>query len=181
MTWDEQLFAFLDDLEGQAEAAYDLDREAEVAERARAEYAAVSLAARLHAAIDTEVTLQVAGVGPLTGQLARVAAGWCLLEARGSEWILRHPAIIAASGLPSRAVPQEAWPVTARLGLGSALRRLAEAQSPVQLRLVDAGQVDVRRLVRVGEDFAEVLVGERHDPVLHAFDWIAAIRSSEGP
>lgn len=179
MTWDEQLFALLEDLEAQAESAYDLERAVEVVDRARAEYAAVTLAARLHAAADTDIVLQVAGVGPLVGRLARVAAGWCLLEARGAEWIVRLEAVTAARGLPTRAIPAEAWPVTARLGLGSALRRLAEARSPSQVLLVDGSRLEVRRMARVGDDFVEMLVGERNEPVLQAFAWIAAICSRD--
>ena len=35
MAWEEQLFALLDDLEQQAEALYDAEREAELADRSR--------------------------------------------------------------------------------------------------------------------------------------------------
>ncbi|MDN5894560.1 MAG: hypothetical protein L0H93_11100 [Nocardioides sp.] len=177
MTWDEQLFSLFDDLEGQAESAYHLDRELEAADRAQAEYAAVTLAGRLQAGVGSQVSLQVLGVGPLNGVLARVASGWCLVEAHGSEWILRVAALESVRGLPPRAVPEQAWPVTAQVGLGSALRRLADARSAVQFRLVDGGQVEVRRVDRVGEDFVEALVGESHEPVLHAFSALAAIQS----
>lgn len=179
MTWDEQLFALFDDLEAQAEHAYDLDREAEVADRAQAEYAAVTLAGRLHAGVGAEVTLQVRGVGTLTGRLGRVAADWCLLEARGREWIVRLPAVASVRGLPSRAVPEEARPVTARLGLGSALRRVADGGGAAHLMLVDGSQVEVRRVVRVGADFLESEVGEGRERVLHSFTALAALQSRD--
>ncbi len=38
MSWEHELFALFDDLEGQAAAAWEADREAELADRARAEY-----------------------------------------------------------------------------------------------------------------------------------------------
>ena len=60
MTWEEQLFSLLDDLEQQAEALYDSERDVELADRSRAEYAHVSLASRLMASLDDEVGLEVA-------------------------------------------------------------------------------------------------------------------------
>ena len=70
MEWDERLFAFLDDLEGRAEALYDAERESDLADRSRAEYAAVTLAGRLMASVGREVVLDVLGVGPVAGVLA---------------------------------------------------------------------------------------------------------------
>ena len=42
MAWEEELFALLDDLEQQAEALYDAERDAELADRSRAEYQQVT-------------------------------------------------------------------------------------------------------------------------------------------
>src|SRR5205085_1551605 len=78
--WDEQLFAFLDDLEQQAQALYDADRESELADRARSEYAAVSLVSRLMASLDRAVVLDVRGVGPVAGRLRRTGPDWCLVH-----------------------------------------------------------------------------------------------------
>src|SRR5688500_17783971 len=61
MTWEEQLFAYLDDLEQQAEGVFGIERDLEVAERAAAEYAAVTAASRLMASVDRQVTVQVRG------------------------------------------------------------------------------------------------------------------------
>ena len=49
MSWEDRIFSLLDDLEAQAEGAFAAERDLEVAERARAEYASVTLAARLSA------------------------------------------------------------------------------------------------------------------------------------
>ena len=75
MDWDEQLFAFLDDLEQQAEALYDAEREGELGDRVRAEYAAVTLASRLMASLDAPLVLHVTGVGTVSGRLQRVGVG----------------------------------------------------------------------------------------------------------
>src|SRR3954469_17121084 len=76
--WEEELFGYLEDLAGQAAALYDAERAPELADRSRAEYQQVTLAARLMASVDREVTLEVLGVGAVTGELSRVATGWCL-------------------------------------------------------------------------------------------------------
>ncbi|MBD8870263.1 hypothetical protein [Nocardioides donggukensis] len=179
MTWESRLLAFLDDLELQAQGAFAAERGLEVAERARAEYAEVTLAARLMAALDGEVSLRVAGVGELTGRLARVADGWCLLATPEREWVVALAAVGAARGLPTGAVPAAAWPVTARLGLGSALRRLAEDGEECAVRLRDQTAY-VGRLGRVGRDFVEVRSGEYprlEAPVLVPFAGLAAVHS----
>ena len=57
MSWEHDLFALLDDLEGQAAAAWEADREAELADRARTEYGTVTLASRLMASRGRDVSL----------------------------------------------------------------------------------------------------------------------------
>jgi hypothetical protein len=155
MTWDDELFSVLDELEQQAEALYDADREAEVADRSRAEYGAVTLASRLMASLDAEVSLEVRGVGRLSGTLRRVATGWLLLETAGVEWVVALPAVASVAGASTRSVPEVAWSPLARLGLGSALRRLGEAGERCVVHRVDGGRAEgvVRR---VGKDFVEV-------------------------
>lgn len=175
MTWEEQLAGYLDDLEQQAEGAFAEDRAAEVSERARSEYATVPLAARLMAGIGDDLALRVNGVGEITGRLARVADGWCLLASTGQEWLVRLTAVAVARGLPARAVPVEAWPVTARLGFGSALRGLAEEGGPCRVLLRDGTSY---ALVpgRVGLDFVEGRPEGGGPPLLVAFDAIAAVQ-----
>jgi hypothetical protein len=174
VTWEKRLFSLLDDLEQQAEGMYAVERDLEVADRAQAEYARVGAPTRLMASVGAEVSFQVRGVGALTGELRRVADGWCLVVSGGRQWIVRFDALSAARGLSSRSEPEVAWPVTARLGLGSALRRIAAAGEPCQLRLVDGSQYDVR-LARVGRDFVEAFVGSEVTPALFWFDALAAV------
>ena len=179
MAWEERLFALFDDLEQQAGALFEAERGEEVADRARAEYAAVGLAARLMAGVGGEVTLGLDGVGSVSGRLARVADGWCLLAAPGQEWVVPLPAVSKVRGLPPRAVPEEAWPVTSRLGLGSALRRVAAEQGGCRLRLRDGTTYDAR-LGRVGQDFVEACVGDRREAVVVAFTALAAVHHDVG-
>ncbi len=175
MGWDEELFAVLDELEQQAEALYDADRDAEVADRTRAEYGAVTLASRLMASLDADVSLDVTGVGRLTGTLRRVASGWLLLESAGSEWVVLLTPVVAVAGVSPRSVPEVAWSPVTRLGVTSALRRLADAGERCVVHRVDGGRSDgvVRR---VGKDFCEVEVAPGRVELL-AFGALAAVQS----
>ncbi|HEY0888025.1 MAG TPA: hypothetical protein VGE38_00260 [Nocardioides sp.] len=176
MGWEEELFAFLDDLEGQAEAAFARDREAELADRMRAEYQQVTLAARLMASVGAEVAVDLLGVGTVAGVLERVATGWLLVSGAGQDWVVRQAAVTAVRGASERGVPDVAWPVVARLGLGSALRRLADGEERCLLHLVD-GRRHEGVLRRVGGDFVEVVSGEPARVVLVPFDNLAAVQS----
>ncbi|WP_435743025.1 hypothetical protein [Nocardioides sp. SYSU DS0663] len=178
MAWEQELFGLLEDLEQQAEAAYDAERAAELADRSRAEYQQVTLASRLVASIGTELALEVRGVGTLAGSLERVADGWCLLHGRGQDWVVRLAAVLAVHAASDRSVPELAWPVTARLGLRSALRRLADLSARCVWHTVDGGRYE-GVVTRVGSDFAEVRVGEAHRVVLLPFDALAAVQSRE--
>lgn len=169
---DRRLAGFLDDLEQQAAGAWAAERGLEVAERARAEYTRVTLASRLMAGVGGQMDLAVTGIGPLSGTLERVADGWCLLESGRAEWVVRLAAIRTVRGVSERAIAAEAWPVTARLALGSALRGLAGEQC--LLRLLDGTSVD-GRLGRAGADFVEVQPGGG-PPVLVAYTALAAVR-----
>ena len=154
MPWENDLFAFLDDLEGQAQAAFEADRDAELADRVRAEYGQVTLASRLMASLGRQLVLELPCLGRIEGELRRVGEGWCLLRGTGQDWIvpLRH--VVAVHGASARSVPEVAWSPVHRLGLRSALRRLADAGLGAVLHLGDASQHEVH-FVRVGADFLE--------------------------
>lgn len=178
MTWEDELFRFFDDLESQAEASFALEREAELADRRRAEYQQVTLASRLMASVDRELVLEVAGVGSLDGVLERVAAGWLLLRGRGQDWVVRQAAVTGVRGASDRAVPDVAWPVAARLGVGSALRRLADAGERCVFHGT-GGQRWEGAAQRVGADFVEVAVGEPARVALVPFATLAAVQSRD--
>ncbi|KRF30233.1 hypothetical protein [Nocardioides sp. Soil805] len=175
MRWEERLFELFDDLEGQASALYDVERGAELADRSHAEYHHVALAGRLVASLGSPVALEVAGVGRVEGELRRTGDGWCLLSGHRQDWIVRTARIHVVHGASERSVPEVAWSPLQRLGVGSALRRLAESGARCVLHLADGAQHEgvVRR---VGQDFVEVEspAGTR---LLVAFDGIAAVQS----
>lgn len=175
MAWEEELFALLDDLEQQAEAAFDAERDADLADRSRAAYREVTLASRLMASVGTEVRFDVAGVGAVVGVLERVGTGWCLVAGPAQDWVVCLPAVAAVHGAASRSVPEVAWSPVARLGVGSALRRLADAGERCVLHLTDGTAYDaVPR--RVGADFVEATVGEGRS-LLVALAALAAVQS----
>jgi hypothetical protein len=176
MGWEEELFALFDDLEQQAEALYDAERDAELADRSRAEYHHVTLASRLMASVGHDLTLDVRGAGSLAGQLERMGDGWCLVRGAARDWVVAVPAVLGVRGASERSVPEVAWPAVTRLGLGSALRRIAGTGEPCVLHLVDGtgGEAVLRR---VGADFVEAEVGERPARRLVAFAALAAVQS----
>lgn len=157
MNWDEQLFSVLDDLEQQAESLYDAERQAEVADRSRSEYGAVTLASRLMASLEAEVVLDLSGVGRISGILHRVATGWLLLESGSGQWVVPLGAVAAVGGASPRSVPEVAWSPVTRLGLGSALRRLSEAGERCVVHRTDGSRHE-GVIRRVGADFAELEV-----------------------
>jgi hypothetical protein len=175
MDWDERLFAFLDDLEQQAQTLYAVDRASELADRSRSEYAGVTLVTRLMASMGREVTLDLTGVGQVGGRLQRVGPDWCLVHGAAQDWMVRLPAVTAVEGASERSVPEVAWSPVSRLGLGSALRRLADTGTECRLHAMD-GSVRDARLVRVGSDFVEAVIGEGR-VVLVARDALAAVQS----
>lgn len=175
MAWEEQLFAVLDELEQQAVALYDAERDAELADRSRAAYREVTLASRLAASVEAEVRLEVTGVGVVGGVLERVADGWCLVRGPAQDWVVCLRAVTIVAGASDRSVPEVAWSAVARLGLGSALRRLADAGERCVLHRRDGGRYDAV-LRRVGADFVEAAVGEDRT-LLVAFDALAAVQS----
>ncbi len=162
MSWEHDLFALFDDLEGQAAAAWEEDREAELADRARAEYASVTLASRLMASRGRAVALELPHVGRVEGSLDRVGDGWCLVSGAGQDWIVPLHAVSLVHGASGRSVPEVAWSAIDRLGLRSALRRLADAEERCLLHLADGSRHEAH-VHRVGADFLEVrgAAGER--------------------
>ncbi|WP_235737950.1 hypothetical protein [Nocardioides alcanivorans] len=180
MSWERRLFALFDDLEGQADGLLGRERDWEVVEQARAEYASVALVTRLMASTGREVDLRVHGVGRISGRLLRCTETWSLLERAEQEWVVPHRAVATAVGLSERSLHPEAWPVTARLGLASALRRLAEDEDAATVLLLDGTRLE-GTWGRVGQDFAELMpVGveassHQRAPLLVAHRAIAAL------
>jgi len=155
MAWEHEVFALLDDLEGQASALWEEEREAELVDRAQAEYAAVTLASRLMASTGTTVALDLPGAGRVEGELARVGDGWCLLTGAAADWVVPMRHVQGVRWASARSVPEVAWSPVHRLGLRSALRRLAEAGVDCVVHLTGPARTE-GRLTRIGSDFTEV-------------------------
>jgi hypothetical protein len=182
MRWEERLLGVFEDLEQQAEGLALDERDATVAGLAPAAYAGVDLASRLHASVGRAVRLDVTGHGRLAGRVARVGSDWLLLEGpqavgAGTAWLVRTAAVVGLQGASAQAREADARAVTSRLGLGSALRGLAEERLPVRLLRLDGSQL--RGLLgRVGADFVEVLAagaGEPDELVLVPFAGLALV------
>ncbi len=154
MSWEHELFALFDDLEAQATAVWEADREAELADRARAEYGSVTLASRLMASRGSSLSIDLPHVGRVEGRLDRVGDGWLLLGGQGQDWIVPLGAVVAVRGASARSVPEVAWSPIDRLGLRSALRRLSDAAARCIVHLGDGTRHEVF-VQRVGADFLE--------------------------
>ena len=177
MSWESRLFDLFDDLEQQAEALHLAERDAEVAELARAEYAEVALASRVHASCGLDVELAILGGTTLRGRLARAGRDWCLVAVTppvGQVALIPLRAVVAVRGLSARAVPEAARPLPDRLGMGSVLRRLAEDGEPVVVLGTD-GSTRHGAVQRVGADFLE-LAGDSGTVVV-PFGAVALLRT----
>jgi hypothetical protein len=162
MGWEESMFALFDDLEQQAAGLHLSERDAEVADLTLTEYSRVSLGSRLHASLDRELRVRLAGGRLVTGRLARVGEDWLLLVDRSAEWIVRYEGVVTLAGLSARADSEQTWSVVDRLSLRAVLRRLSSVNERCLVHFADGHQVD-GRVGRVGRDFFELLVGERQD------------------
>lgn len=162
MGWEESMFAVFDDLEQQAAGLELVERDIEVEDLGVAEYARVSLAARLHASVGTSLRLRLLGGHQVAGRLARVGQDWLLLVDRAAEWIVRYDGIVTATGLSARADHEDTWSVVDRLTLRSVLRRLSSVSEQCQVHFADDHRLQ-GRVGRVGRDFFELHVGEGAD------------------
>jgi hypothetical protein len=139
----EDLFA---DLDGQLAAGEAAALQAELAERTRAEHARLMLVERLTAHVGRDLTVGVAGVGPVAGRLADAVGAWLVVaEVPGRSVLVPAQAWRWFDGL-SRTAEAPAGAVTRRSSLGSALRALAARRAAVSLHLPDgtalAGTID---------------------------------------
>ncbi len=160
--WEETMFAIFDDLEQQAEGLALAQRDASVAELTVAEYAQISMAARVHASLGREVRVRLIGGLVIAGRLARAGEDWMMVVDAGSENIIDRRAVVAMSGLSARAASEETWGVVDRLSLRTLLRRLAAGACDCAVQFID-GQSIEGRVGRVGRDFLELHVGDGRD------------------
>ena len=155
MRWEDSMFAVFDDLEQQAEGLHLVERDAEVADLALAEYTQVTLASRLHASLGRDLRVRLLGGRVLAGRLARVGEDWLLLDDGMSDWVVRRHGLVAVDGLSAKSRSEDTWPVVDRLSMGAVLRRLAAAQERCLVHCCDDQQIE-GRVGRVGRDFFEL-------------------------
>jgi hypothetical protein len=96
MGWDDRFRDLVEDLAQQAAGWRLAERDAEVAELSRAEYAEVELSARLRGSVGAPLVVDVLGVGPVDGRLHRVGQGWMLLAGETHDWVVATAAVAAA-------------------------------------------------------------------------------------
>lgn len=174
MTWEARLLELYDDLEQQAGGLALQARDADVVDLGRAEYAQVDLASRLHASLGCAVTMGTPS-GQVRGRLARVGAGWCLVDTDTQETVVALPAVRSVTGLGPRSDPEQVRPVVARLGLGSVLRALAEETAV--LAVWDTEGAALRGVVvRVGADFVELDAPDGGSRMVIPFAAVALVR-----
>lgn len=151
------LSGLFEDLEQQARGLHLAERDAELADRARGEYAAVTFASRVHASLGRHVTLTLRGGEVVVGTLTRAGADWCAVtrSTPSRSWLVRLDAVAGVQGLSARAVPEPARPAVARLTFGSALHRLASGAPDLLVHVETAEALRVR-VSRIGADFVEV-------------------------
>jgi hypothetical protein len=155
-SWEESLLALFDDLEQQAEGLQLEERRQEVEALASADFAEVSLESRLLGSLGTDLLVRLTGGLIVRGVLLRAGDGWLLLrDELDGPWLSPAGAVLSVSGLSRRSAAPEARTVLARLGLGSALRALAEDAGECLVHLRDGQRVE-GRLGRVGADFVEL-------------------------
>lgn len=149
----EDLFA---DLEREWEGLAEADRQVEIAERTRAEFARVTFADRLRGSEGRDVRLVTRLGDPVDGELTGVGADFVLLNSARHEYVLPLAAVGSATGLGAASLSEQAaGPVRARLTLASVLRRIAADRSVVTVVATD-GRAVSGTLARVGADFVEL-------------------------
>lgn len=146
-----------DDLEGQGESLARAERDAEVADRTRAEVGQLTLLNRLRADVGRRVSLRLTGAVTVVGTLERVGADWLLLTSP-NEVVVPMAAVISVANLPLDAVsPDGVARVASRLTLASALRAIAVDRARVTVMLHDGSTVSGTP-DRVGSDFVDIAV-----------------------
>jgi hypothetical protein len=159
MRWD-ALFA---DLEGTAVGEWLRERDAEIAERTRAELGRVRLVDRLRAVADrasagdhADVAVRMLAAGTLRGEITRVTDAWFLLVTPAHEWVAAVDAVLGLRGMPPVArTPESQSAVSAGLGWAAAWRVLARDRTSVHVVRRD-GETVAGVPGRVGHDFVEL-------------------------
>lgn len=154
MDWE----ALLADVESRFEAERRAELVAHSVELAEAESASVAVGDRLRAAVGSRLHLRTRAGVPVEGVLLRAEPAYALLdEGDGLRAIVPVGAIATLAALPGPAPADRGH----RPGMGALLRELA--RRGVRVRLILAAGEVVGRIVRVGSDHLDVVVGDQED------------------
>jgi hypothetical protein len=158
MRWD----ALFTDLEAQLAASERLELEAEIADRMRADIAAVELADRLRGSLGLPIGVEVASGSRFEGTLSHAGSQALVLHDPRQQVLIPYAAAVQYEGL-SRLAVGEPSKVRQRLGLASALRGLARNRTRLSVLAVRwAGPETALHGVidRVGRDHLDLAVTE---------------------
>jgi hypothetical protein len=162
MRW-ERLFT---DLEAEVAELAGQDREAEIADRTRAEVARTSWVDRVRAAIGSSVRFRLLGADMVEGTVLQVGSDWLLLRAGAHDVLVPVGAVVGVEGTGLAAVAPPALGEVGAPTWSAAWRVLARDRAAV--RVVRVGGSTVHGVpVRVGADFVELdpaLGQRRRDP-----------------
>lgn len=188
MRWD----ALFEDLETQMAASERLDLDAEIAERTRAEAAAVELADRLRGSLGMLIVVELASGSMFEGTLSHAGSQALVLDEPRHQVLVPYASAVRYLGLSRLAVPEPSK-VRQRLGLASALRGLARDRTTLAV-LMSGGSTGERTLHgvidRVGRDYLDLAVtGDGEDRraanvrqlATIPFAALAGIRSARAP
>jgi hypothetical protein len=154
----ERLFA---DLEAEAAALDRLALEADVADRIRAEWSALSVGDRLGAHGGRTITCHLCDGQAVTGTVSEIGSDWVLLDGgQGRGVLLPLHAVDAVDGLGPAGLPPS---VRSPVALTVALRALARDRAPVALAL-RGGRTLTGTVNRVGADHLDLSLHPAGEP-----------------
>lgn len=152
MAWDE-VFA---ELAAELAAAERGEEDARLGDLVAAELATTRFADRCRARRGRELTLRLQDGSTRTGTVRDATRAWVMIAGGDRRSLVPLSAVVLAWPLHGSA--PEPGPVEARIGLGHALRALAEEQAGVLVRTVAGDHHG--RIVRVGADYLDLASGD---------------------
>jgi hypothetical protein len=186
MRWD----ALFEDMEAQLAAGERLDFDAEVAERTRADAAAVELADRLRGSLGLRIGIHLASGTLFEGVLSHVGSQSMVLDEPRHQMLIPQASAVRYTGLSRLAVTEHST-VRQRLGLASSLRALSRDRASLTVLVARGPAESVLHGVidRVGHDFLDLALTQAGEDRRAAnvrqaatipFAALAGLRSSRG-
>jgi len=170
MRW-EKLFA---EIEAHAGDLARVERDAEIQDRTEGEWAATSWRDRL---APGPISLRVAGLGRLDGNLTRITGAWLLLQTDHYEVIVNPAWVTAVS--PSATGAKQLSVLEQRMTWVHAIRMLQREGSRIHVVRVDGSSVN--GTVRLaGKDFVEIQTDQRTAEMV-PYAMLAAISCRDVP